>query len=536
MIRNFNIVLKLEFTTRFNRLVYRAKKLPVVKNIIPQSFYGNNLLKTVLYILSVVMKVFSNLMSMAAYGLFFFGLPFQFFFLGILDGDWQVPAAYRVYFITIFIGVSCIVSPVSRFHFLPNGKYDAIYLIDSLRMNARDVAAICYIKRYLVDMVKFILFFVVCVMLGWVTWLDAAALLLLMSGSRWLCNQINIVYYNDKLLFEKNFKQVIIAVIVVAMFAAIAITKATYSIPNLAIWCLGILITSLAFLLYYSQYRTMNVYIPLRKEAYRIIGLLNFDNSATVKETVKIKDKDVDTDETINTKKGFDFFNAAFFRRHRSYLWRPIRVTTLIILGVVIALTLVMVFVKGLREAAHGFFDTQLASLMLIAYFLNRGENICKAMFFNCDSSMLVYRFYRKRENLLQNFILRLKTLIQFHLLPALVMSLGMVVMMLVSRYDASPIIYSSVFLSVLFMNLIFCIHSLVLYYVLQPYNLQMEQVGFSHRIITAVTYVAVYAFYSTDVPVVWFSVGLITLFVVYVIVAAILVYKVAPKTFRLRE
>lgn len=536
MIRNFNILLKLEFTTRFNRLVYRLKKLPVIKKIIPQSFYGNSLLKTVLYILSVLMRVFSNLMNIAAYGLFFYGLPFLFFFPGIIEGNWPAPEAYRVYFITIFIGISCIVSPIARFHFLPTGKYDAIYLIDSLRMRARDVAAICYIKRYLVDMVKFVLFFVVCVMLGWVTWLDAAALLLLMSGSRWLFNQISIVYYKDKLFFEKNFKQVIIAIIVLAIFAGIAITKVTYIIPNIVIWCLGILITALAILLYYSEYRTMNLYIPLRKEAHGILDVLSLDNSAAMKETVKIKDKDFDVDETVSNKKGFDFFNAAFFRRHRSYLWRPIRITTLIILGVVVALTLVMFFVKDVRGTAHGFFDTQLASLMLIAYFLNRGEKICQAMFFNCDSSMLVYRFYRKRENLLQNFMLRLKTLIQFHLLPALVMSVGMIVIMLASRYDASPIIYISVFLSVLFMNLIFCIHSLVLYYLLQPYNLQMEQVGFSHRIVTAVTYFVVYAFYSVDVPVVWFSLGLITLFVVYASVAAILVYKVAPKTFRLRE
>ena len=536
MIQNFHLLLKLEFITRFNRLVYRLKKVPIIEKIIPQSFYGNSILKMALYVVSLVIRVFSNLMNMLVYSLFFYGLPFLFFYPGIIEGNWPDPELFRTYFISIFIGVTCIISPMSRFHFLPEGKYEALYLIDSLRMNVRKVASTCYLKRYLVDVLKFILFFGFCISIKWITYMDAIALLFLMSGSRWLFNQISIVYYKDKLFFQKGYKQIIITIIVFAIFTGITITKVTYDIPNIAIWCLAILIASLALLLYYFKYRTMNLYGPLRKEAHSILEVMNFDTTSVVKEAVKMKDKDFDVDETISNKKGFDFFNAAFFRRHRSYLYNPIRKITLIILGVVLAIAIAMLLLKSARGIVHGFFDNKLASLMLVTYFLNRGEKMCQAMFFNCDSSMLVYRFYRKRENLLKNFILRLKTLLQFHLLPASVMSVGMVLIMVLSEYDASAIIYVSVFLSVLFMNLIFCIHSLVLYYLLQPYNLQMEQVGFSHRIVTGITYFVVYIFHDIGITLIWFSLGLIVLFVMYTIVATILIYKVAPKTFCLRE
>ena len=535
MIRNFNILLKLEFTTDFNRLIYRLKRLPIVKMIIPQSFYANNLLKMVLYVLSIGLRIFSNLMNMVLYGMFFYGIAFAFFFPGVFEGNMPEPLVFRTYFITIFIGVTCIVSPVMRFHFLPEGKYDAIYLLDCLRMNARVIANTCYIQRYLVDVVKFILFFVVCVSFDWITYLDAVSLLLLMSGSRWLFNQINILYSSDQLFFEKKDKGIYIVLVIIGIFVAIAVTKVTYELPVVVIYAFGILTNALAILLYYTKYRSANLYILLRIVVHKMINPLASSTKSVERDSVKILDKDIEVKETVHTQQGFALFNALFFERHRSYLIKPIRITTLITLGVVVVLSLAMLGVEELRSLAHSFFDNQLASLMLMVYYSNSAKKICQAMFFNCDSSMLVYRFYRKKENLLMNFMMRLKTLLLYHLIPALTMGLGIVLIMFVSKYNVSFVIYISVFLAVVFMNLIFCIHSLVLYYLLQPYNLQMEKVGFTYRIATSVTYILVYSIDRMEIPVVWFSFGLIAFFVVYVVLAAILVYKVAPKTFRLR-
>ena len=167
-------------------------------------------------------------------------------------------------------------------------------------------------------------------------------------------------------------------------------------------------------------------------------------------------------------------------------------------------------------------------------YFLNTGKVVTNAMFMNCDHSMLSYRFYRQSNTLLSLFKERLKTLIILNLIPALTMSLVISILLAVSG-GASFITYIVVFFSIVAMSIFFSVHNLILYYLLQPYNIGMEMKSTTYTIVSIATYWLCY--YISDLKVSSFTFGIIMIVfaIVYSLISLFLVYRYAPKTFKLR-
>ena len=84
-------------------------------------------------------------------------------------------------------------------------------------------------------------------------------------------------------------------------------------------------------------------------------------------------------------------------------------------------------------------------------------------------------------------------------------------------------------------MSVFFSIHYLTIYYLLQPYTAGTEMKSGTYRFFMFLTYVACYAMMNLRLPILVFGAACITFCVVYSIAACVLVYRFAPKTFRLR-
>ena len=84
-------------------------------------------------------------------------------------------------------------------------------------------------------------------------------------------------------------------------------------------------------------------------------------------------------------------------------------------------------------------------------------------------------------------------------------------------------------------MSAFFSIHYLTVYYLLQPYTAGTEMKSGTYRIVMVLTYVVCYALINVRLPILVFGAMCIAFCVAYSVVASILVYKFAPRTFRLR-
>ena len=98
-----------------------------------------------------------------------------------------------------------------------------------------------------------------------------------------------------------------------------------------------------------------------------------------------------------------------------------------------------------------------------------------------------------------------------------------------------SPLDYGILFVSVVSMSIFFSVHYLTLYYLLQPYNAGTELKSGTYKVITVVTYLVSWTMIQVKLPILVFGLLMIAFCVIYCIVASFLVYRFAPKTFRLR-
>ena len=84
-------------------------------------------------------------------------------------------------------------------------------------------------------------------------------------------------------------------------------------------------------------------------------------------------------------------------------------------------------------------------------------------------------------------------------------------------------------------MSVFFSVHTLALYYLLQPYNVEMESKNATYGILNSATYFVCYFFMGREIPALSFGVGVSVFCIAYTAAALLLVYRLAPKTFRLR-
>ena len=111
-----------------------------------------------------------------------------------------------------------------------------------------------------------------------------------------------------------------------------------------------------------------------------------------------------------------------------------------------------------------------------------------------------------------------------------------MALLLFASGGTDNPLNYVIIVVSVVCMSIFFSVHYLTLYYLLQPYNAGTEVKSGFYQIIMMATYAVCYAMIYLRLPTFVFGLCTIAFCVLYSAVACLLVYKVAPKTFRIRS
>ena len=97
------------------------------------------------------------------------------------------------------------------------------------------------------------------------------------------------------------------------------------------------------------------------------------------------------------------------------------------------------------------------------------------------------------------------------------------------------PLDYVVLPASVCCMSIFFSVHYLTIYYLLQPYTAGTEMKSAVYQIVLSLTYVACYGVMQVKIPPLAFGALCGGFCVLYCAAACLLVYRLAPKTFRLR-
>ncbi len=246
--------------------------------------------------------------------------------------------------------------------------------------------------------------------------------------------------------------------------------------------------------------------------------------------------KKIETDLSATSRQiGYRYFNDLFMKRHAKILTKAAKRITVILAGLVLAAAAACLWDPEIKVQTNQAILSFLPYTLLLMYFINRGRSITAAMFMNCDHSMLTYRFYRRPKAVLSLFAERLKYVALINLIPAAVLALGLPLLLLISGGTDQPVHYAVLVVSVLAMSVFFSVHTLILYYLLQPYNKELETKNFLYTLADVVTYYICFFAAGKSVSILVFGIGITAFCIVYVAVALFLVYRFAPKTFKLR-
>ncbi len=524
MNKTFQIAFRLKNSYRANSVIFSLKQVPLLKRILPDSLYGFQDLKVLANIIAGVWEFFSIFAGKFLYLLLLFGI---------------CPLYSKVNQDQMFLHLLFFLTIIGAFMntYLFNPTKDKFYAVMLMRMNAREYALTDYtyaILKVIVGFLPFSLFF--GLYKGVPLWI-CLLIPFFVAGAKLLIVMVTLHRYEKtgKITNENQLGRFGWIVFALLMAAACIPPAAGFVLPAAVSAGLMIAVTAGGLLSVwkvagFKDYK--DVYRQILSQAKNQMDLRGQMKTQTREQSRKM----ISADTTITSrKKGFEYLNELFIRRHQRLLWKTSRKIALVSLGIVCAALLGFYLSPEFRKTTNELLMVYLPYFVFIMYAINRGTGFTQALFMNCDHSLLTYSFYKQPKFVLKLFQIRLREIVKVNLLPAAVIGGGLAGLLYASGGTENPVNYAVLFVSVICLSIFFSVHYLTIYYLLQPYNAGTEIKSATYRIVTIVTYFICFFMMQIRMSTMIFG-GMTILFcVLYCIAASVLVYKFAPKTFKLR-
>lgn len=522
MNKTLKISFSLKNTYRVNSILFSLKQIPLLKKLLPQALYRVKGLKIFANVLSVLWEIVSAFLGKFLYFLTMVG--------GMAALYDKLPADQVFLHILLFLTVIGGYVNTSLF----NPSKDKYYAMILMRMDAREYTLVNYIYALFKTVIGFLPFMLLfgmdravplwlCILLPFAI----AGMKLCFSGVILWMDEKKDQNYNESRLSKYRWGAMALLLAAAYGLPAVGFVLPKWIVIGIFLACIPLGAVGLRKVLTFKDYRAVNQEL--------LSGLTNqMDTPAQVMK--KANEKNISTDVTItSSRKGFEYLNELFVKRHRKILWNSTKKISYVCLFLVAGIQLFLYLKPEVKPELNKMVMTWLPYFAFIMYAINRGTNFTQALFMNCDHSLLTYSFFKQPGFVLKLFQIRLREIMKINAVPALVIGGGLALTLYTSGGTDNPLNYAVLFVSILCMSLFFSVHYLTIYYLLQPYNAGTEMKSGAYQMIMAGTYLFCFFLMERRIPMLVFGIMTIVFFVLYCIVASILVYQFAPKTFKIR-
>ena len=522
MNKTLRISFSLKNTYRVNGILFSLKQIPLLKKILPASLYRVKGLKIFANVLAVLWEILSIFLGKFLY------------FLTMVCGVGilykTLPAGPVFLHILLFL---TIIGGLMNTH-LFNPTKDKYYAMILMRMDAREYTLV----NYAYAIIKVVIGFLPVTVLfgmdrGVPLWLClllpfsiAGMKLTVAALSLWDYERRGFEYNENKL---SKYVWAAAALLLAAAYGLPALGIVLPEVASMAIFLVSIPLGGIGIgkIAGFREYRAINQEL--------LSGMMNQMDSAN-QAAKKIHEKTISTDTSITSdRKGFEYLNELFIKRHKKILWSATKKIAYVCAFLMAGALLAICLSPDVKEAVNILVMTYLPYFVFIMYAINRGTGFTQALFMNCDHSLLTYSFYKQPRFVLRLFQIRLREIIKVNLVPALVIGGGLALLLYASGGTDNPLNYAVLIISILCLSIFFSVHYLTIYYLLQPYNAGTEMKSGMYTLVSSATYFVCFFFMQIQMPTFVFGCMTIVFCVVYCVVASLLVYRLAPKTFRLR-
>lgn len=534
MLGTFSTLLSIRTSSAVNRLIYYAQRLPVVGRAIKDTLYANLNGKKAITVLAFLLQILWGFVSKIAYlGLMVY-LP-SVVWKGSLSQEDQLSL-----FMHIFLMISFVVASVTNTKVLETKreKYIAVKLMrmkpDAYMQSSLGYHYCSYFIYYIPALLIFTSLLNVPVHQG---------LALAVSVTLWrvVCEYLHLKLFQKKgHVLIKNNAVVWLAIGLGygAAYLPIALNGVPFSGELLLIWPVTLVIAVLGAIAAvrlnrYSEYRT-----AVDAATKRDDPLLDLGRMMTEANKTQVKAKEIDytsiaqqTDQ-FKSREGYAYLGALFFARHRSLIVQPMW-KRMAIIGAIGAIGVAFAVIdKESASSLAAHWSKGIPYLIWIMNFLSIGEVACKAMFYNCDLSLMRYSFYRNAAD--RHFRLRLYRICGLNLTLAAGVGAALAGFALTTGgVPAAELLLTLV--CVFAMAVFFSIHHLFMYYILQPYSTELNMKNPFFFVINFVISFAFVLALILKADALGLAIATFTITVVYLMTALILVKRWGARTFRVK-
>ena len=524
MIETFITSFKLQNTYRTNSIIYSLKQLPLIKRILPNSLYKNRGLKIFASIISILWEIINIFIGKILYILLMTFMALTWYHTNQADT-----------FIHLFVFLTLAGGVLNTY--MLNPTKDKYYAIILMNIDARKYGLSNYYYQLIKLVVGFLPFTILFGMIAGVPlWIQIALPFFVLAIKLIVMNYSIYDFKKTNKASNENiptkFVWGFVAVCLVLSYGLpamnIVITQGIFLYVFIISIILGIY--SLIKIHNFKDYRKMYKQVLTESNVY----MQERNTGTQAMKNTSLKQIELDRNY-ISSKSGFAYFHDLFVKRHRKILTKAVKKQSVIILGIFIAVIFGIQMNDEFKSRINKILMIYLPYFVFIMYCINRSSSVTQAMFMNCDHSMLTYRIYRTPKVILGIFKERLKTLITINLIPATLIGLGLALILFLSGGTNNQLNYVVLFVSIISMSIFFSVHYLVMYYLLQPYNVSTEIKSSTYKTVQAITYFVCYFMIQIKLPTFSFGISMIAFSIVYCFISLIVAYKYAPKTFKLR-
>ena len=524
MSKALKISFALKNTYRVNGILFSLKQIPIIKRLLPIKLYSVRGLKAFANVLAVMWEIISAFIGKFLY------LITMVFGAGFLYED--LPADRLALHIMLPLTV---IGCFANTHIF-NPTKDKYYAIFIMKMDAREYTIVNYLYAIIKVIAGFMPFTLLFGLYGGIPlWLClllplciAGMKLFFAASSLWDYERRGHGYNESKL---GRYVWGGMAILLAAAYVPPVFGLALPSVVSTGMFliCIPLGIVGLVKVLKFRDYRAIN-----KELLSELTGQM--DSKARKQALKQANEKKISADTSItSSRRGFEFLNDLFIKRHRKILWNSTKKISYVCIFLIAGIMMVIFMKPEIKPEINGMVMTWLPYFVFIMYAINRGTNFTQALFMNCDHSLLTYSFYKQPAFILKLFRIRLREIMKVNAVPAFVIGGGLALVLFVTGGTDDPLDYVVLVVSILCMSMFFSIHYLMIYYLLQPYNAGTEMKSGTYRIVLILTYVICFAMMQVRMPIMVFGAMTIAFCVIYGIIASVLVYRFAPRTFRIR-
>ncbi|UVI33265.1 hypothetical protein [Paenibacillus spongiae] len=536
MLRTLSTLHAIRISSAANVFLYYVQKLPLIGKLITDSHYyaGTNIKKAASVIVLILRLIWGFVSRLAYMGLLIY-LPVT-GFGSTLSMEDQLQLFIHIFFLLSFviagIGNISVLEPKRE-------KYVAVKL---MRLSP---------KRYMQASLgfRYVMFFIYLtpsvILFG--SLLGASliqAVLLTVTVTMWrvLCEYLHLKLFdkiNVVLIKQTAIVWLVIGLGNAAAYAPLLLRQVPVTGSLLISWPSVLVITAAGViasvqLARYRDYRSAVDAATKRDDPLLDLGRMMNEAQKT---SVQSKDSDYSLEryqqDKLKSKEGYAYLNAIFFARHRSLIRQPVN-KRLAIIGALGAAGAVIALMSD--PAAH-YLRSNLGAVfpyMFIAmYFMAVGERICKAMFFNCDLSLLRYSYYRRAAY--EHFRIRLIRIMSLNLLIAAALGAAVMLITVAAGGDVLGREVLLLWVTIIALSVFFSIHHLFMYYIFQPYATELNVKNPLYYVVTmlisGLSGICIFVQVQAHI----FSSIVITATLAYMLMALILVRKQGSRTFRVK-